>query len=536
MNGCTVVGVLLSWMSGMAVGPVRPTEPYGEPYKLRGSRLVFSDWTYVRAGGVGWRDRSGKPVYATHETKVPADEATWSPEPFNAWGVRIRAYPPGEIRRMEIPPEHPWESKPITLECIVRDGEIYKAWGSCGAPCYLESEDGMTWRRPRVGLVEHAGSKNNNLLPRGPMRQVFIDPSRPDERYKCVYEAHVSQAEFDAYCRRRPNAWSSRSQRSADDKPFYVCLKGMVSKDGFVWRELPEPLVMDHTDTLNVGAFDERLGKYVIYVRTWNTFHRAAGVEGKRWDSWLNHARRCIGRIVGDDFANLPLPETILEPGPSMPPTAGLYTNCFTWIPKAPECLLMFPAVYDLNTDATDIWLASSFDGAVWHWVPGNPLMATGAFGQWDGGCIFCNPPLMELGDGSFALPYFGSDVPHKYPRGLMKTGWGYAIWPHGRLVAVQATERGRFSTVALIPPGRTLFINARTRRTGHIRVAARVGRHHGPVLEGRSFEACTPIIGDHPRTQVRWGEIGDLGLRPGEPVMLEFEMAQAELFAIEFE
>jgi len=252
--------------------------------------------------------------------------------------------------------------------------------------------------------------------------------------------------------------------------------------------------------------------------------------------SWLNHARRCIGRIEGDDFRNLPLPETILEPGPGMHASGGLYTICFTWIPNAPECLLMFPAAYYQHNDVTETWLASSLDGRLWSWVPGSPVFDTNAFGQWDGGCIFTNPPLMEVGDGSFALPYFASDVPHKYPRGLMKTGWGYAIWPHGRLVAVVADEKGAFTTAALIPKGSRLYLNAHTKRAGRIRVAAYGMQNHAVPLPGRGLDDAVPIVGDHPRALVRWNEHGDLGLGPGEAVILRFEMEQAELFALEFE
>ena len=36
----------------------------GEPYELLGKRLVFTNWTYVRPGDVGWQDREGASVFA----------------------------------------------------------------------------------------------------------------------------------------------------------------------------------------------------------------------------------------------------------------------------------------------------------------------------------------------------------------------------------------------------------------------------------------------------------------------------------------
>ncbi|NUN97291.1 MAG: hypothetical protein HUU16_14080 [Candidatus Omnitrophica bacterium] len=513
-----------------------PLAPRGEPYQLNGSRIVFTNWTFVRAGGVGWLDREGKPAWATTDYKLDREEGTWNPEPYNPWGIRIRAHAPSELRKMEIEPEFPWESRQLAIDSIVEDGGIYKAWGSCGAPCYLESKDGLSWERPKLGLVEHAGSKENNLIPSGPHGQVFIDPTSDSERYKCVYEGSISAEEFEKYRARRPDAWSSVAQRIINDETRYWCLKGSVSPDGFHWDELPDPLVVEHCDTLNVGWYDPRRACYTAYVRTWNPLPRAPSIRSSRWDSWLGHARRSIGITRSRDFRNFPLPRTLLETGPELPPTIGLYTNCFTWIPKAPECLLMFPALYDLNDDTTSIRLASSSDGEVWNWIGDEPLMRTAPFGQWDGGCIFASPPLLELGDGSFALRYFGSDVPHKYPRGLMKTGWGYAIWPKGRLIGLEAEERGEFATVAVIPKGNRLHLNVNTKRAGKVLVAAQTGRHRGPILEGRSFEDCVPIVGDHVRVPVRWKDHEDLGLAPGEPVILLFKMERAELFALEFE
>ncbi len=525
---------LIAMVMVVCSGAVTDTLPFGEPYQMQGTRLVFTNWHFVRAGSFAWLDREGKPAYATKDFRCEPDECRWSAGANSPSGVRLRAHKPAEIRKPDIPLEKPWESAPISFDCIVEDNGVYKAWGSCGAPCYFESKDGIHWSRPAVGLVEFQGSKENNLLPKIPIRNVFIDPSSEDERYKCVYEAMISQEEFDRYKERRPEDWRSIAKREIDGKPAYCCLKGMVSKDGFTWVDLPDPLVVDHTDTLNVGWYDARARKYVIFVRIWNTFPRAASDTSERWDSWLNHARRCIGRIEGTDFRNLPLPEAILEPGPDMPPSAQLYTNCFTWVPKAPECLLMIPAVYDVSNDTTNIRLASSLDGRVWNWLPGEPLMDTAAFGQWDGGCIFCNPPLMELADGSFALLYAGSNVPHKYPRGLMKTDWAYAIWPHGRLISVESAERGEFSTVALIAKGPKLYVNALTRRAGSIRVAVQTGPGE-KTLPGRSIEDCIPMVGDQPRALVRWNDGDTLGNQPGEPILLRFKMEQADLFGIEF-
>jgi hypothetical protein len=227
----------------------------------------------------------------------------------------------------------------------------------------------------------------------------------------------------------------------------------------------------------------------------------------------------------------------IIQPGPELPPTDGIYTNCFTWIPKAQDFMLMFPAIWRLSDDTTSISLMSSSNGKNWDKVPGGDKMIdTGAFGQWNGGCIWSIPPLMELGDGSFALRFDAQVFPHKYPRGLQTSDPGIAIWPHGRIVALEAPEKGEFTTVAFVPKGTKLYINARTKRTGSIKIAAQYGVRDAGIIPGREFEASIPIIGDQPRSLVRWKDASDLGIKPGEPVILKFKLEQAEIFWLEFE
>jgi len=526
-----VLEFLVTAMLFPAVSSAEPT-PSRQPYELEGKRLVFTSWAFVRPCGPPWTDRASESALAAESDNGDQDSALHTP-----WGVRIRAHKPSERRKLVIAPEKPWESAPIVIaECIVEDNGVYKAWAECSAgPCYLESDDGLTWRRPIVGLVEFRSSKENNLIPSAPKRNVFIDPSS-EYRYKSVWEASFNQDEFDAYRQRRPDAWSTMAKRQIGNEVRYVGLKGAVSRDGFTWEEIDHPLVIDHTDTVNVGYYDARREKYIIYVRKWNTLPRAPGYMPDTWDSWLAHGRRCIGRIEADDFRNLPLSQLIVEPSPEMPPTFGLYTNCFTWIPEAPDLFLMFPAAYDVIDDTTQTWIASSLDGKAWHWIPGNPLFETAPFGQWDGGCLFAYPPLMELGDGSFALPYIGANVPHKYPRGLVKTDWAYAIWPHGRLIAIEAEERGEFATVPMIPPGQKLYINALTKRTGYVRVALQRCGDTTEIVPGRGFKEAIAVVGDHPRTLVRWQDTDKLGVKPGEAVSLLFKLNQAEIFSLAFE
>ncbi len=190
----------------------------------------------------------------------------------------------------------------------------------------------------------------------------------------------------------------------------------------------------------------------------------------------------------------------------------------------------MFPTIWNAAIDdTTRIGMASSHDGKLWHFVPGGDLLRARPFGQWDGGCIWVNPDLIELPNGDWALPYTGHNVPHKYPRGKRVGALGYAVWPKGRMVALQAEERGEFTMIPIMSPGRFLKVNAVTQRTGWVKVQV-------DGVAGRALSDCVSLVGDQAWSRVAWKGGGDLGIKEGQPVTLRFDLYQASLFGLEFE
>lgn len=178
--------------------------------------------------------------------------------------------------------------------------------------------------------------------------------------------------------------------------------------------------------------------------------------------------------------------------------------------------------------------MAVSDDGVNWHF-PANPVVLdTAAYGEWDGGCIFAQPNLIELPNGDFALPYQGYIFPHKYPRGQWKAASGLALWPKGRIIALEAEARGEFATAIFISPGTKLRINAQTKRGGSILVE--VADEHGTPIPKHTFAEAIPVIGDQPSALLKWGDVETSGVEKGKAVMLRFKMEQAKIFEVTFE
>lgn len=87
-------------------------------------------------------------------------------------------------------PEKPWEAGTLILDNgVVYDeaARLFKMYclvpgfvtGGSRRTSYLTSTDGIRWERPELGLVEHEGSTQNNILPVH-VSHVVYDP-RPDE-------------------------------------------------------------------------------------------------------------------------------------------------------------------------------------------------------------------------------------------------------------------------------------------------------------------------------------------------------------------
>lgn len=510
----------------------------GEPYDVPAKRIFFTDWRWVRPGEFDWRDGSGKRL------KSAGPREAFYRSVDVPLGIRLVAKPARRVGPL-MRPERPWEERAgVRLTTVIQERGIFRGWShtshGSGDPlerfgCYYESQDGLNWSRPKLGVWEFNGSRSNNIVMADLYAgSVFVDPSAPaSERYKLVSFSGVDRATGEAYRQKRPEAWEPVWSTYGGKPDQLVCIRGGVSPDGIRWTILPEPLVVEHSDTQVVAYYDLHLCRYVMYTRRRRVGARSPRAPAGGSESWRRSSRRSIGRSESADFRHFPLSEIIMDPGADLPPYSVFYTNCRTNLPGMPDHHLMFPAVWDVRDDTMSIALASSEDGKVWHLVPGSPVLHTGSFGEWDGGCVFSQPNLLELPDGSFALPYMGYNVPHKYPRDRFNFAPGYAIWPKGRLVALEANDRGEFATVGLMPPGRKLRINAVTRRAGVILVE--VAGLNGKPLPGRSFHDARPMFGDLYWEELSWGGSADLGFPEHAAIILRFRLEKAELYGLEF-
>lgn len=519
---CSPVVATEAYVAGTATAPrtanVFAYRYHREPYPLPAGPHLFIDWRYVECGRVRWRTADGQeaPLFAHEEIHGVQGRPVRTP-----YGIRLVAQPAERLGPV-VPNDRDWEFM-LGGYCSLHDlGGKFGLWyevvppradGETNLLCYAESNDGVNWTKPDLGLVEFCGSRKNNIVIAGQQcpyksfhgNSVFLDPlAPPGERFKVIYMAVVRDADVVARVKKeRPWSVSPEGER----KGTFILLGS--SPDGLHWTFSKDILMVHQSDTQTTVYYDAFLKRYVGYFRT------------------LVMNRRAIGRAETQDLRQWPIPETVLWTHPDDDPADDYYDNSKSLYPGTQTMHLMFPTRYQRRVDGSALRVASSLDGAAWQWVPGGDVLPGGPAGSWDGGCLFGGFGLTEISGGRVALPYGGYRHPHKYPRFGRMGQLGLAVWPRERLVALEAPEEGEFHTQALLLPGNKLLLNFATKPAGFIKVEVE-------DAAGRTLDDCDPLIGDQLKTTVTWRSQSSLGAQPGRSVVLRFRLRAAKLFSFE--
>lgn len=233
---------------------------------------------------------------------------------------------------------------------------------------YAHSKDGLTWKRPDLGLHKFAGSNANNIVARDcPNVGVFKDLYDPDpaRRYKMVYDTGLG-------------------------KP-HACF----SADGIRWSPPQDMLGFSakQGDTHNNAFYDTRSGKYL-------------------WFTKMYLGERLVSRLESTDFLNWKSSGVVLRS--SLDEGKATQTYALTVFPYA-NIYLGYVMMYHLGHGRTvDVELAWSPDSITWKRVqPGTAFLPLGAKENYDSGCIYAQagPPVQQ--DGKLMIYYGGSPTIH---------------------------------------------------------------------------------------------------------------------------
>lgn len=457
-------------------------------------------------------------------------------------GISLKMNPPFQDPEPVLVADRPWEQSGIgAYNTVMLDKGKFRMWydamshnsqgRSRSVLGYAESEDGIHWKKPKLGLIAFNRSKKNNIVaPPSPKSNqqggtVFRDDQAPtSQRYKL---------------------WTKYMASKEDNKKgIHTGMWAMVSPDGLRWRLADEgyPLSRGNAaDSQNICFWDADIGKYVGFVR----MKKIPKPTSKR-------KRTCwVGLMTSDDFYTWTQAKEIFRADEKMPvpggkpahlPVVDLYTPGGMKVPGVPNAYVLLPTPYyhwqdDAFPSTLDVALATSRDMVNW-WRPDpsdrEPVLRLGSDGSASAGMIFANPwPIVT--ENEMWIYYGATGRDHRQNvRDPSKTGIFRARMRRDGFVSVNAGYAGgEFTTPPVTFEGKRLELNMDGSAGGWLQVE--ILSAGGRPVPGYRLTQCDTIRGNAMNKTVTWQGNSRVSKLAGKPVRLRFVMRSMKLFAFQF-
>ena len=445
-----------------------------------------------------------------------------------------------------------WEGTGSGYHSVFKDGDLYrmyyKAWHldvsdgklNTGAHplycCYAESDDGIHWRKPELGLHEFKGSKANNIV----MVSEKVGKTTSDPGHPAVFKDDNPDCPADA----RYKA-IIRSSGARGLLPF-------KSADGIHWSPMSDaPVITEGAfDSQNLAFWDPVRREYRAY---WRIF--TAGVTTEK--NWKPAGVRAIRTATSPDF---------LKWGPHADltyvdsPAEHLYTNQIKPYYRAPQIFIGFPTRYVERGWSDSMRALPELEHREWRAkvslrygtaLSEGLLMASHDgrhFKRWNE--AFLRPGIQRDGTWHYGQQYIAWHVvetassiegtPNELSLYAGESYWTgdsselrrYTLRMDGFVSAWAPFAGGELVTKPLKFAGKRLELNFSTSAAGDIRVE--IQGPDGQALPGFSLADCEEVFGDELARTVSWGD-GELGKLAGRPVRLRFALRDADLFSFRF-
>lgn len=403
-----------------------------------------------------------------------------------------------QAREVVITANAPWEGNTSAYYIVFQDGDKFRMYyrGSHvdektqkathrEVACYAESQDGIHWTKPELGLFEFNGSKANNIVWDGDGTHCFTpfldtNPAgKPEARYKAL-----TRTKGGLLALQSPDAihWKLMS-----DKP-------VITKGAF--------------DSQNLAFFDPQLGKYRAYHRAFRKV-------------------RDIMTETSDDFLNWTEPQWLEYTGAE---PEHLYTNTVRPYPGAPHILIGFPTRFLPPTSQTEPTLMVSRDGLKFHRYTEAVIRPTDPEERDGNRSNYMAWGLVQLpNDKEWSV--YAKEAYYKGPGSRLRR---FTYRQDGLVALTAGTDGGEAVTKPLEFAGSKLVLNYQTASGGSVRVELQDAA--GKQVTGFTADNCTPLTGDALQGAVSWKGSDKLTSFAEKPVRVKLVLKDAEVFAMRFE
>jgi len=464
----------------------------------------------------------------------------------------------------------PWEGNATAYHSVFKDGDryrlYYRAWhlavassklqAGSASLCYAESDDGVHWRRPELGLHEFRGSKANNIV----ISSAMAGSLKSTVGGPAVFKDENPQAAADA---RYKTFLISKSP---------LGMLPMKSPDGIHWSAMNgAPVITDGAfDSQNLALWDPVRREYRAY---WRYFTQGvtdakdwkpAGVRGIRTGTskdylhWGNQAdlkyvdspeeqlyenvvqpyHRAPHLLIGFpvryvDRANAPSASS--DNDQAGPERIRHWPASLRALPDAEQRRTRAAASERFGSALTEALFMASRDGTTFkRWNEGFLRPGIERTGTWNYGHLFVAWRLVETKSALEGAP----DELSLYATEGYWTGRGtalrrYTLRLDGFVSLNAPMSGGDLVTKPVVFAGKTLSLNFATSAAGSLRVE--LLDRSGKPLPGYTFEDCDELFGDTLDRTVTWKSKADLSSLTGRVVRIRFALRDSDLFAFQF-
>lgn len=427
---------------------------------------------------------------------------------------------------------------------VIRDGGVFRMWYQAWPRDWngddvitvacVESDDGLSWRRPRYGLVECMGSKDNPLtdLPFH-CPSVFIDPDAdPGARYRAF--GYTAPYKFAGRFPQTVNAPGYYTAHSGDGLHWTLDSLDPTWPSGDVITSTWDPVSQCAQVMMKTNRFLGGMFRRAFSAATWSKGIASEPVPALFPDDYDDLVARARGFNSADYY------------GVGLMPTEGP-TIGFLWNFRHQLPLGQHPTVGHYGQiGCVDLSVVYQIErGGCWRHVSGRPdwLSSRDAL-DWARGAIYTAASPVDVGDETW-LYFCGSTDRHgwcgdgvdysEWSKGVHAQGGfakiGVARWVKNRIIGLQADLVERVRLDPRKGGAARLVLNAVTRPDGGIRVRL-IGREDGKPLEGYGYADCEPLVGNLREAPVRWRGSDAL---PASPATAEVEITRGTLYAFDY-
>ena len=447
--------------------------------------------------------------------------------------------------------DQPLEGNGTDFFTVVKEDDFYRlyyeAWSFDTIAeeginvCYAESRDGIHWEKPNLGMCEFRGSKDNNIIMTRISDNITVmkDPN-PDCPPEQKYKALMMVKNMAGYA----NIPEGYTEESWPD------LVSLVSADGIHFEKFSVVSCGYDYDTQNTLHWNRHTGKYYVYFRE---FHPSPDdPQSPLHEPSVRGIRVC----ESVDFIHWTEPKTLNFMGGDDYP---LYVNAVMAYPYDDRYYIGFPSRYverrgwtknfdrlcgrekrlermqgqtRFGTAVTDCLFMSSRDNYNWYrfdeatispgpetpvnWVYGDCFVAVGG--------LIETPSRFDYEPNELSV-LVGEHHWMDVPGDLMR----YTYRMDGFASVKAPYARKTLRTKAFTFEGENLKLNFRTSARGNIYV--RILNERGIPLEG--YSSCE-IFGDSLDRIIDFDK--PLAELQGQTIILDFDMSDAEIYAMKFE